>query len=356
MLGKVFQKMFWWLLLRGWIPDIILRWRIRNGLVELSRSIKEESEDYEKRIGIENRFVADIKESPIAICQDEANEQHYEVPPEFFRIVLGPKLKYSSCLYPDERTTLAESELVMLDIYLERMEMRDGMTVLDLGCGWGSVALHIAEKCKKSRVVALSNSKQQKAHIDAVAREKGLTNLAVHTGDVSVFQSSSFDGAFDRIISIEMFEHMKNYEKLLEKISGWLRTEGKLFVHIFTHKWKPYHFEKDWMARTFFTGGTMPSHSLLLNFQKDLVIENQWGVSGTHYARTLEAWLERMDGNMDVITPILKQTYGKIWRRWLLNWRLFFIVCSETFGMDGGSEWGVSHYLFKKRQLVIEIC
>ncbi|XP_023321578.1 (S)-coclaurine N-methyltransferase isoform X2 [Eurytemora carolleeae] len=333
---KMLTKMFWWLLLRGWIPDYILRWKIRSGLKKLMLSIEEEGKDYENRGGVEAKFVNELKSSPIAVCQQEANQQHYE-------------LKYSSCFYPTPTSSLAEAEIAMLDLYIHRSGMKDGMDLLDLGCGWGSVALHFAQKFKNSRIIALSNSKLQKAHIDQVAREKGLTNLIVYTGDITSYQNSQFAQSFDRIISIEMFEHMKNYEKLLEKISAWLKCDGKLFVHIFTHKWKPYHFEKDWMARTFFTGGTMPSHSLLLNFQKDLLIENQWGVSGTHYSRTLEAWLELMDRNIEVVTPILKQTYGEKWRRWWLNWRLFFIVCSETFGIAEGSEWGVSHYLFSKR-------
>jgi len=349
MVIKLLKKAFWWLLMRGWIPDIILRWKIRSGLKELADTIQQESKDYSIRGGLESEFAAEIRKAPIAVCQEEANEQHYEVPAEFFRIVLGPKLKYSSCLFPGPETTLAEAEINMLELYISRCGVKDGMTILDLGCGWGSVALHMAEKFKMSRVVALSNSKEQKAYIDGVARDKMLTNLVVHTGDVSVFDNNDFHQAFDRIISIEMFEHMKNYETLLAKVSTWLKADGKLFVHIFTHTWKPYHFEKDWMARTFFTGGTMPSHSLLLNFQKDLLIEQHWGVSGTHYARTLEAWLDRMDANLDTVLPILKQTYGKSWRRWLLSWRMFFIVCSETFGMDQGSKWAVSHYLFKKR-------
>lgn len=348
MLGRLVVKLFWWLLSRGWLPDSLLRWRIRQGLLDLLKKMKEEEMDYEKRVKLEADFIKELRASPIAVHQAEANQQHYEVPPEFFQIVLGPKLKYSSCFYATPQTTLSEAEVAMLDLYVKRSGMKDGMTLLDLGCGWGSVALHFAEKFKNSRVCALSNSRLQKEHIDSVAKEKGITNLTVYTGDVSVFTNEEFEAKFDRIISIEMFEHMKNYGKLLEKISGWLKPAGKLFVHIFTHKWKPYHFEKDWMARTFFTGGTMPSHSLLLNFQEHLRLEDQWGVSGTHYARTLDAWLDRMDSNMIVVQPILVKTYGELWQRWWLNWRLFFIVCSETFGMNQGSEWGVSHYLFTK--------
>jgi len=346
---KFVRKIFWWLLLRGWLPDFILRRRIRNGVRDLSESIKQEAKDYEKRGTIIDEMVQELKERPIAIHQQEANEQHYEVPSEFYRIVLGPKLKYSSCLYPEGCTSLSEAEENMLNLYIQRSEMVDGMSLLDLGCGWGSVALHFAGKFKNSRVFALSNSRTQKQFIDGQARERGLTNLTVFTGDVAVFDDPQFKEAFDRVISIEMFEHMKNYEMLLGKISAWLKDEGKLFVHIFTHKWKPYDFKTDWMARTFFTGGIMPSHALLLNFQRDLLIERTWGVSGVHYQKTLEAWLKRMDDNKATVMPIVKATYGDKWQRWWLNWRLFFLVCAETFGMDNGSEWGVSHYLFKKK-------
>merc|ERR1719495_80788 len=241
------------------MPDVILRWRIRNSLRDMLSKMDEEDKDYASRIKVEDEFVKEIKNLPIAVHQNFANEQHYEVPADFFRIVLGPYLKYSSCIFKTSSTTLAQAELDMLELYVERSEMKD-------------------------------------------------------------------------------------YEKLLEKVSTWIKPEGKLFVHIFTHKWKPYHFKDDWMAKTFFTGGTMPSHSLLLNFQNHLHITGQWGVSGTHYAKTLDTWLEKMDANMDVVRPILVETYGDKWQRWWLNWRLFFLVCSETFGVRNGSEWGVSHY------------
>jgi len=348
MMKKMMMKVFWWLLVKGWMPDMILRWKIRSGLTGLMAKIDEEERDYEERVRLEDDFVKEIKNSPIAIHQADANEQHYEVPAEFFRIVLGPHLKYSSCVFKAASTSLTDAEVDMLELYAERAQLEDGMNLLDLGCGWGSVALFMAARFPTSKVSALSNSSTQKEYIDGEAKKRGLTNLTVFTGDVAVFDDDKFKEGFDRIISIEMFEHMKNYEKLLEKISRWLRPGGKLFVHIFTHRWKPYHFTDDWMAKTFFTGGTMPSHTLLLNFQKHLTIAAHWGVSGTHYARTLDAWLERMDANMDVVKPILISTYGEKWQRWWLNWRLFFLVCSETFGIRGGSEWGVSHYLFTK--------
>jgi len=349
MIARILTKLFWWLLKRDLVPDSVLRWRVRRGLHGLVSGMDREATDYELRAKIESDFVSEIRESEIAVCQAEANEQHYEVPADFFKIVLGPKLKYSCALFRDQSTMLSQAEETMLDLYIERAQISDGMDILDLGCGWGSVCLHIAERFPACRVVGLSNSVQQREYIEEQARQRSLSNLHILTGDVSVVDPSDFSLAFDRVVSIEMFEHMKNYRALLNKISTWLKPSGKLFVHIFTHKWKPYHFKDDWMGRTFFTGGTMPSHSLLLHFQEDLTIEHTWAVSGSHYARTNDIWLERMDRNKEVVIPILQGTYGNNWNRWWLNWRLFFVVVSETFGLRSGSEWGVSHYLFCKK-------
>lgn len=353
MLGKLFKRLFWWLLVNDWLPDWILRWRIRKSLFnEMIDKMAKEEGDYQTRVKIEDDFVGELVGLPIAQHQSDANEQHYEVPAEFFKIVLGPKLKYSACIFDSPKTTLTEAEEATLALYVERAGICEGQEILDLGCGWGSVALYVAQRFPTSQVTALSNSSTQKEFIDSVARERGLTNLVVHTGDIATFDPDHFKAKFDVVISIEMFEHMKNYRLLLEKISSWLKAPGgKLFVHIFTHRWKSYHFLKsDWMGRTFFTGGTMPSHNLLLNFQDHLSIVRQWGISGTHYARTLDSWLERMDSNKDLVEPILKDTYGEDkWKRWWINWRMFFIVCSETFGIREGSEWGVSNYLFEKK-------
>jgi len=344
----MFMKVFWWLVVKGWLPDFILRWKIRNGLKTMLTDMDQESCSYESRVKAESEFVKEIRNCPIAIHQQEANDQHYEVPAEYYKLCLGPHLKYSSCYFKDETTTLSEAEVAMLELYVTRAEMTNGLSLLDLGCGWGSVALFMAQKFPDSQVTALSNSASQREYIEEQARNRGLQNLKVFTGDVSTFDLEEFKDKFDRVISIEMFEHMKNYEALLRKISTWLKDEGKLFVHIFTHKWKPYHFKDDWMAKNFFTGGTMPSHSLLLNFQSDLKISDHWGISGTHYEKTLNIWLEKMDQNKDIILPIFKATYGDKWQRWWLNWRLFYLVCAETFGIRNGAEWGVSHYLFTK--------
>lgn len=287
---------------------------------------------------------------PIAINQSDANDQHYEVPAEFFHLILGPYLKYSSCLWADDTTDLAESETNMLQLYCHRSQLTDGMTVLDLGCGWGSVAFYVAQNYPKCKVVGLSNSVNQKDFIMNTAAEKGLSNVEIFTGDIAVFQREDFAGRFDRIISIDMFEHMKNYEKLLEKLSLWMKPGAKLFVHIITHRYYAYHFEKGWMARTFFTGGTMPSHDLLVHFQRDLVLEDRWAINGKHYSRTLEAWLQKLDAKYEQVKPILDKTYGVDHSaRWFVNWRMFFLVCSEAFGFNDGKEWIVSHYLFTKR-------
>jgi len=351
MLGKLFKRLFWWLLVRGWLPDWILRWRIRKSIwSDLVMKMEAEVNDYSARVDTEDKFVQELKAMPIAIHQNDANQQHYEVPNEFFKVILGPKLKYSSCIFEKADTTLTQAEEDMLDLYISRAGITDGQDILDLGCGWGSVALHVAAKFPNSRVKALSNSSTQKEFIDSTARERGIANLEVITGDVAVFDQEDFKESFDVVITIEMFEHMKNYQKLLEKVASWMKKPGgKLFIHILTHRWKSYHFTKDdWMGRNFFTGGTMPSHNLLLNFQDNFSIKRHWGVSGKDYARTLDSWLAKMDAHQELLEPLFKATYGEDkWQKWWLNWRMFFIVCSETFGIKNGSEWGVSHYLFQ---------
>jgi cyclopropane-fatty-acyl-phospholipid synthase len=314
---------------------------------------------------------------PIAMVTDKANEQHYEVPSEFYLLVLGRHLKYSSCLYETPTSTLDEAERAMLELYCVRAELTDGMSVLDLGCGWGSFSLFAAAKYPNSRIVAISNSRTQKDFIDGQAKARGLTNLRVITCDVNnltpdavgvipstatSLASTSVDGkeaksgpsmvgGFDRIISIEMMEHMKNYERLLEKVAACLKPDtGRLFVHIFTNTF-PYHFEGDnWMARYFFSGGTMPSDDLLVYFQRDLTITNQWRVNGKHYARTSRHWLNRMDANETAIRKIFSETYGGAAeaKRWWVMWRTFFIAVEETFGYNNGNDWMVSHYLFSR--------
>jgi len=329
------------------LPDCLIRYGIRRLLARRlereERAGREESAD---------AFVAGLKRSPIAEATDKANEQHYELPAEYFREVLGPRLKYSCGWWSEETASLAASEEAMLRLTCQRAELQDGQEILELGCGWGSLTLWMAEMYPASTITAVSNSRTQRAFILEKAAEKGLGNVEVITADMNTFRPEK---KVDRIVSVEMFEHMKNYHRLLENISTWLHPAGKLFVHIFTNRRLAYHFEDfgsddDWMAQYFFTGGTMPSDDLLLRFQDDLRIERHWRVNGTHYSRTLEAWLKLQDKREKCILPIFEQTYGsrKAARLWIQRWRIFYLACSELFRYKGGREWMVSHYLFRK--------
>lgn len=298
-------------------------------------------------------FISDIKKMGIAIEQQKANEQHYEVPDDFYQLVLGPYLKYSSGYWPSPATTLPQSEIAMLEMYCARAGIEDGMALIDLGCGWGSVTLYMAQKYPNCTVTSISNSNSQREYIMATAKARGLNNVTVFTGDIAVFDlpQAEYYGKADRVISIEMFEHMKNYGLLMKKISNWLKPgTGKLFVHIFTSVEIPGHYKDGWMTETFFTGGTLPSNNLLLYFQDDLRIENQWCIDGTHYQRTLEGWLNILDSKKQQAMPILARAYGGEANalKWFVNWRLFFIACAEFFGMRNGQVYIVSHYLFRK--------
>ncbi|KAG6548454.1 hypothetical protein Mapa_009941 [Marchantia paleacea] len=331
------------------IPDFLVRMGTRTLLASRLKEIYKSSGE-EQQLDL-MRFVQALKQMPIAVNTQDANEQHYEVPTEFYKLVLGKHLKYSSSLFLKPTNTLEEAEEAMLSLYCERAQLEDGQSVLDVGCGWGSLSLFIAQKYPKSRVTGVSNSETQKAFIDDEAKKRGLTNLKIITCDINTFEAEE---RFERVLSIEMFEHMKNYQKLLRKIASWMEPNGLLFIHIFTHKLAAYHFENedetDWMTRNFFSGGTMPADTLLLYFQDDVFIENHWKVNGKNYAQTSEEWLKRMDANIRQIRSIFAATYGeKEVTMWIVNWRTFFMAVAEMFAYNNGEEWGVSHYLFRKR-------
>ncbi|MEO1248010.1 MAG: cyclopropane-fatty-acyl-phospholipid synthase family protein [Pseudomonadota bacterium] len=332
----------------GLVPDPVIRAGIRR-LLERKRS-EIRSGDVEHASNVTNRFVEMMNASPIALVPEQANEQHYEVPAAFFDEVLGKHRKYSCCYWPKHVSSLDEAECAALELTAERAGIADGMQVLDLGCGWGSLSLWIAEHYPNSSVTSVSNSRSQREHIMAAAKTRGLDNVDVHVCDMNDFEAP---GSYDRVVSLEMFEHMRNYGVLFEKISRWLKPDGRFFMHVFAHRTTPYEFidrgESDWMTRYFFTGGIMPSADLPLRFADHLAIENRWFWNGSHYAKTSNAWLANMDSRKAAIMPILRDTYGADDAdRWWMRWRMFFMACAELFDFDTGDEWFVAHYRFRR--------
>jgi cyclopropane-fatty-acyl-phospholipid synthase len=296
----------------------------------------------------ESDFARAMATHPIAEHADAANEQHYELPPEFFALTLGPHRKYSCCLYPTGQETLAEAERLALEETVAHADLADGQSMLELGCGWGSLTLFMAERFPSADITAVSNSTPQRLHIEAEAAARGLTNVRVITADMNAFTPN---GNCDRIVSVEMFEHMANWQALLARVRTWLAPQGRLFIHVFSHKCSPYRFdhenEADWIAQHFFTGGIMPSHGLIRHFPDCFAIEKDWRWSGLHYHKTALAWLARFDANREPIDRILREVYGVNAALWRQRWRLFYLATAGLFGHAGGEEWGVSHYLLR---------
>ncbi len=336
------------LLEKGLLPDALLRIGMKS---LLAQKLLDESKGGPEKIQARlMHLIHHMHASPIAIHIHEANSQHYEVPTAFFQYCLGKHLKYSSCYFRRGDESLDQAEADMLAITCERAGLEDGQDVLELGCGWGSLSLFMAQRYPNSHITSVSNSRTQKAHIDDMAQQRGIKNLTVITCDMNNF---SIDKHFDRIVSVEMFEHMRNWAVLFKKVSGFLKADGKFFMHVFTHRQFAYFYEPadegDFIGKYFFTGGMMPSDDLPLYFQEHLIIEDHWQVEGTHYAKTAEEWLKNMDRNKEDILPIFKNTYGADYQRWWHYWRVFYMACAELWGYKGGSEWMVSHYRFKKR-------
>lgn len=333
----------------GRLPDALIRLGIRR---LCSQRLREE-----RAGGIESESarrasrIAMLRESPVAIETKAANEQHYELPPGFFQLCLGKRLKYSSCLFPRGDESLDQAEELMLAASCERAELRDGQRILELGCGWGSLTLWMAERYPNARITAVSNSAPQREHIEARCRERGFANVTVLTHDANTLELPA--ASFDRCVSVEMFEHMRNYQTLLARIASWLAPGGKLFVHVFCHKDLMYPFEVDgddnWMGRYFFTGGLMPAADTLLHFQRDVVLEETWRLSGRHYARTANLWLANHDARAEAVQAVLRNAYGEHAATWNQRWRMFWMACAELFGYRDGEEWLVAHYRFAKR-------
>lgn len=332
----------------GLVPDTVIRAGVRRLLESKRKEIH--SGDVEHAATTLNRFVAMMNASPIALLPDLANKQHYEVPAEFFAHVMGDHLKYSCCYWPNDVNHLSEAEAAALDVSTKRAGIKDGMRVLDLGCGWGSLSLWIAEQFPNACVTSVSNSTSQREFILKQASERSIQNIDVIACDMNDYATNK---RFDRVVSIEMFEHMRNYGELFRRIDECLLPDGQFFMHIFCHRTTPYEYidkgPSDWMSRHFFSGGIMPSADLPLRFPENLNIDQRWHWNGQHYARTCNAWLDNMDNNEGAIMPIFADCYGDANASlWWQRWRIFFMACAELFDYDEGREWFVGHYLFQK--------
>jgi cyclopropane-fatty-acyl-phospholipid synthase len=334
---------------RGLIPDSLVRKGIQNLIKTRLKDIS--ASDCETGMAHLTQFMHAMNQAKIAEVPELANAQHYEVPAEFFHYCLGTQRKYSSCFWMPDTQDLDEAEMLALKQTCDHADIQDGQSILELGCGWGSLSLWMATHYPNAQITGVSNSNSQREYITQMAKSLGVTNLTIITADMNVFEAPS---SYDRVVSVEMFEHMRNWQTLYAKVASWLKPRGKFFKHIFVHRNTPYLFEvqdeSDWMSQHFFSGGIMPSDDLPLHFQADLALIQRWRWDGTHYEKTANAWLENMDENKDAITPILAQAYGsenvEMWRN---RWRMFYMACAELFGYNQGQEWWVTHYLFEKR-------
>ena len=334
---------------QGLVPDSVIRAGIRRLLKE--RLVEIGAADAAAAADISAAFANALRAAPVALVPEKANQQHYEVPAAFFATVLGLHRKYSSCWWPAGVSTLDQAEAASLAATCERAGLADGQDVLELGCGWGSLTLWMAKHYPASRITAVSNSRSQRAHIEGELARHGLKNAQVVTCDMNDFDTAS---RYDRVVSVEMFEHLRNWQEAFRRVRRWLRSDGRFFMHVFAHRSTPYAFvardDSDWMSRYFFSGGMMPSDDLALHFQDDLRLLRRWRWDGTHYERTANAWLANMDARRATVLPVLEITYGREQvTQWWMRWRIFFMSCAELFGYDRGQQWWVSHYLFEPR-------
>ena len=252
---------------------------------------------------------------------------------------------------PPGTLELAPAPGAALEATCARAGLAEGQEILELGCGWGSLTLLMAARYPRSRITAVSNSRSQRAYIETEALRRGLANVRVLTDDMNSFQPRR---EFDRVVSVEMFEHLRNWRAMFGRVAAWLKPGGRFFMHVFCHRSVPYAFEdldaSDWMSRQFFAGGMMPSDELPARFQRELSLHSRWRWDGTHYERTANAWLANLDRNRDAAWPILVRAYGaRDAALWLNRWRIFFMACAELFGYRAGQEWWVGHYLFERR-------